>query len=173
MFFLGVQNIFPQETSPATRKEIPGHFSGIHLGMTIEEVREALAKDGNFSFNGDPEISILQRPNETLLECRGTFYISKGFFQFYKEKLYTIILLLDPDEIDHYSVYTVLSGKYGEPDYLDPKKAYWESDKYMLVLERPLSVKYIDRRILETIRTSGRTEETLHQLSRKQFLQQF
>ncbi|RKX88759.1 MAG: hypothetical protein DRP59_11870 [Spirochaetes bacterium] len=153
--------------------DIPGHFNKIYLGMTLDQVKQALAEDSNFYYTGDPDLSILQRPNETLLECSGTFYIERAFFQFYQEKLYTITLVLSPDDVDHFSVYTELAGKYGDPQELDPHKSVWSSDSYLLSLERPLTVKYMDRKMLDGIRTSGQTKKTLQELSRKQFLDQF
>ncbi len=153
--------------------EVPDHFGEIYLGMTMDQVKKALKSDPNFNFTGDPDISILKRPDETLIECSGTYFISRGIFQFYKDKLYTIILSLDTDELDHYGMFTTLSGKYGSPESLSPQEAVWKSKKYILVLERPLSVKYMDRQVLDTIRTAGRTEKTLHELSREQFMQQF
>lgn len=156
-----------------TLSDVPDHFGKIYLGMTMNQVKEALQNDENFHFTGDPDISILHRPNETLIECSGTYFIDRAFFQFYEDKLYTIILSLNSDEIDHYSMYTTLSGKYGKPDSLNPQKSVWESEKNILSLERPLVVKYIDRKVLDTIRTSGRSRKTLRELSRQQFLRQF
>lgn len=153
--------------------EIPNHFGEIYLGMTLDQVKGALGHDANFKFTGDPDISILHRPNETLLECSGTYFIERAFFQFYNGKLYTIIISLNLNEIDHYGIFTALKKKYGEPEVLDPQKSTWQSDKYILSLERPLMIKYIDRKVLETIRTSGKKKSTLHQLSREQFLGQF
>lgn len=160
-------------TSESGTMDIPGHFNKIYLGMTMDQVKNALAEDSNFHYTGDPDLSILQRPNETLLECSGTFYIERAFFQFYQEKLYTIILVLSPDDVDHFSVYTELTGKYGDPAELDPRKSVWISDSYILSLERPLTVKYIDKKVLSEIRTSGKSKNTLQELSRKQFLDQF
>ncbi len=154
-------------------REVPDHFGEIYLGMTMDQVKEALKSDSNFNFTGDPDISILNRPDETLIECSGTYFINRGIFQFYKDKLYTIILSLDSDELDHYGMFTTLSSKYGNPESLSPQEAVWKSKRYILALERPLSVKYIDRQILDKIRTAGKTEKTLRELSREQFMQQF
>ncbi len=169
--FFSIDGIFAQSGNGG--KEIPDHFGKIYLGMTMDEVKEALKADRNFNFTGDPDISILHRPNETLIECNGTFYISRAVFQFYKGKLYTMILFLDSEEIDYYGMFTTLSKKYGDPKTLSPGEAVWKSKKYMLALERPLSVKYMDEEVLNAIRAGGKTEKTLRELSREQFLQQF
>ncbi len=153
--------------------KIPNHFGKVYLGMTMEQAKDALKNDANFNFKGDPDISILHRPDEALIECSGTFYIIRAVFQFYKNRLYTILLNLDPHEIDHYSMFTALSRKYGNPETLSPQEAVWRSKEYTLSLERPLSVKYIDNKVLETIRTAGKKAKTLQELSREQFVQQF
>ena len=173
ILFLLLITLYVSAQSTSSGNEVPGHFNKIYLGMTMEQVKEALKGDGNFHFTGDPDISILRRPNETLIECSGTFYIERAFFQFYKEKLYTITLVLSGENVDHYSVYTELVKKYGDPTDLNPQKSVWISDSYIMSLERPLTVKYIDKKVLEEIRTSGKTRKTLQELSRKQFLDQF
>ena len=152
---------------------IPDRFGNIVLRMSMENVKKELLADGNFNFRGDPDLSILRRPDESLIECRGYDFIEWAFFQFKEDSLYTITILLNPEMLDHYSLYTTLSGKYGNPDKLDPERSVWESETNTLTLERPLQVKYMDREIMEGITTEGKISESLSELSLTQFLEQF
>jgi hypothetical protein len=154
-------------------QELPRGFRNLSLGMQLDEVKQELIRDTYFLFRGDPDVSMLARPNSTLIECRGFIYIDRAFFQFDEEKLYTIILKLNPNELDFYSVFTQLTEKYGESDYLDPEQVVWKNDSVQLSLERPLSVKYIDLEIFESIRESARVEESVKAASRKDFLEMF
>ncbi len=153
--------------------DVPDRFGNIILGMSMENIKKELSADGNFNFRGDPDISILRRPDQSLIECRGYDFIERAFFQFKEDKLYSITILLNREMLDHYSLYTTLSGKYGDPDRLDPERSVWESETNILALERPLQVKYMDREIIEGITTGGRIFASLSELSREQFLEQF
>lgn len=157
----------------AETETLPRDFSGIALGMGLQEVKDLLLIDTNFDFRGDPDVSLLARPNETLIECTGFTYIDRAFFQFYEGSLYTIIIMLDTSELDHYTMYSHLSGKYGDPSALDPSRSMWESEEVVLSLERPLTVKYVDRQVFESIRRAGEAEETMRALSRDDFVGQF
>ena len=153
--------------------DVPDRFGNIILGMSMENIKKELSADGNFNFRGDPDISILRRPDQSLIECRGYDFIERAFFQFKEDRLYSITILLNQEMLDHYSLYTTLSGKYGDPDRLDPERSVWESETNILALERPLQIKYMDRKIIEGITTNGKISASLSELSREQFLEQF
>ena len=73
----------------------------------------ALKKDPIFAYRGPEDLSLLPSPNQSLIEVAGLSFVRRGYFQFYEGKLWTMILELDPDKVDHYSVYTSLVAKYG------------------------------------------------------------
>ena len=153
--------------------DVPDRFGNIVLGMSMENVKKELKADGNFNFRGDPDISLLRRPDQSLIECRGYDFIERAFFQFKEDRLYSITILLNQEMLDHYSLYTTLSGKYGNPDRLDPERSVWESETNILALERPLQIKYMNREIMDGITTEGKISESLSELSLEQFLDQF
>ena len=153
--------------------DVPDRFGNIVLGMSMDNVKKELLSDGNFNFRGDPDISILRRPDQSLIECRGYDFIERAFFQFKGDSLYSITILLNQEMLDHYSLYTTLSGKYGDPDKLDPERSVWESENNILALERPLQIKYMDREIIEGITTEGKISASFSELSLVQFLEQF
>mgnify|MGYP006290456447 CR=1 FL=1 len=162
---------------PAQEEEeaaaLPDGFRGFRFGMTMEEVKEELEDDGYFDFTGDPDVSISDEPDSATIDTGGLLYISRGFFQFHEDGLYIIILKLDTEEIDYYTLYTALTGKYGDPDSLNPQEAVWESDTVRMSLERPLSVKYIDRTIFEELRTEELDLRSMRSVTRERFLEQF
>jgi hypothetical protein len=151
----------------------PTGFGSVELGLEIEEVKRRLEADSNFLFRGDPDVSMLASPNESLIETKGSTYIARGYFQFHERKLYTIILELDRSRIDHYAMYTTFVERYGEPDSLDPTESVWEFDGIRLSLERPLRVKYIDTAVFDRIIEEQNRLESLQILSRDRFLDQF
>ncbi len=151
----------------------PEGFAAIEMGMELERVKELLKADPQFDFRGDPDVSFLARPNESLIETEGMTFIDRAYFQFYEGRLYTIILALNQDRLDHYTMYTELIDKYGEPASLDPTEVVWEFDEIRMVLERPLSVKYIDIPVFNRIVRQGAQAESLNALSRDRFLEQF
>jgi hypothetical protein len=151
----------------------PRGFRSIELGMELEQVKRLLIADPLFDYRGDPDISFLPQPPQTLIETSGSSFITRAYFQFHEDRLYIIILSLDPDRLDYYTLYSTLSEKYGEPTSLDPTEAVWVFEEVRLSLERPLNVKYIDRAVFEALKEEGQVQEDLWEISKENFLEQF
>jgi len=163
----GAQAAAPSITPP------PSSFRTVALGMTVNEVKEALRKDALYRYRGDPDVSFLPLSSETLIECEGLSYLSRAYFQFAEGKLYVLILVLDQRKLDHYSLFTAFTAKYGEPVSFNPTEAVWQSGTVRFSLERPLTVKYIDRGVFQAQVARGAAQQDLEQLSREQFIGQF
>ena len=151
----------------------PRGFRSIQLGMELEQVKQLLIEDPLFDYRGDPDISFLPLPPQTLIETSGSSFIRRAYFQFDQDLLYIIILSMDPDRLDYYTLYSTLSGKYGQPTSLDPSEAVWQFEGLRLSLERPLNVKYIDSTVFEALKEEGQVQEDLWEISKDNFLQQF
>jgi len=154
----------------AAAEGIPLGFRGIELGMGRDEVIEALKKDPLYAYRGPEDVSLLPSPNQSLIDVSGLSFVKRGFFQFYDGKLWTIILSLNPGKIDHYSLYSSLAAKYGEPGLLDPKEARWEDGRTRLALERPLTLRYMDLAVFEELGRSSAEKETVVDIERAEFL---
>lgn len=162
--------LFAQESfSP-----VPRGFGDLRLGSSFTEIDRLLHEDPNFYYRGKPDLTMLRRPNERMIETDGMGFILRGYFSFYEGSLYSIVLDIDEKQLDHFALFTRLSEKYGDPDMLDPSKSLWRGDMSDLVLERGgLRVKYVDRSILEGIRRSGNIDRSFEEMSRERFLEQF
>jgi hypothetical protein len=156
-----------------TSAEPPRGFRSIELGMELEEVKRLLIDDPLFDYRGDPDISFLPLPPQTLIETSGSSFIRRAYFQFDEDLLYIITLAMDPERLDYYTLYSTLSEKYGQPESLDPTGAVWRFGGVRLSLERPLSVKYIDSTVFEALQEAGQVQEDLWEISKENFLQQF
>jgi len=126
-----------------------------------------------FSYKGDPDISLLPQTSQALIECRGTTYIERAYFQFENQKLFIMILVLDPERLDHYSLFTTLQKKYGKPASLSPQESVWLFDTVRFTLERPLTVKYVERKTFEALLKKGAAQTDLEQIPREKFLEEF
>jgi hypothetical protein len=156
---------------PATATSAPAtSFGGVELGMDRDAVIEALKKNALFAYRGPEDVSLLPSPNQSLIEVSGLSYVKRGYFQFYDGKLWTMILVLDPAKIDHYSIYTTLVAKYGEPKLLDPKEARWEGPSTRMALERPLSLRYMDMAVYSKLSEKSTAEASWQELERRDFL---
>jgi len=153
--------------------ELPRGFHGIELGMELEQVKELLQKDELFYYRGNPDVSFLPLPKQTLIECPGNTYISRAYFQFEQEKLFIMILVLNIKEVDYFSMFATLSKKYGQPIYLDPSAAVWSSKEIRLSLEKPLTIKYIHLPVFNQLRDQGKAKEGTLEYYRKDFLKEF
>jgi hypothetical protein len=138
--------------------------------MDRDAVIAALKKDPIFAYRGPEDISLLPSPNQSLIEVAGVSFVKRGYFQFYEGKLWVMILELNSDKVDHYSIYTSLVSKYGEPALLDPKEARWEDKAGRMALERPLTLRYMDMVVYEKLREGASAKESSQELDRQGFL---
>ncbi len=158
---------------PIEDYSLPDGYAGIRLGMDIEAVKEALGKDPNFSYRGEPDVSMRPLNNQQVIDCDGVYFVDRGYFQFDEDKLYLITMVLDREFMDHYSIYSALTEKYGEPDFLDPSKTFWEDDRVRISLERPLSIKYIDLEVFRKLQNKSSAEDTMESKLRQDFIDSF
>lgn len=143
-------NLTAQETVP-----LPMGYRSIELGMSLDATKEALKDDYLFGYRGERDVSLLPTENRTLIETSSDTWLERCWFQFYEDKLYTMIINFNLEKMDYYSVFNELSSKYGEPKSLSPEKVIWQNDDITMSLERPVSVKYVDRPIFESLREQG------------------
>ncbi len=162
-----------QDAASAAPGEGTAGFRAIQLGMLLDDAKRALQQDPYFDYRGDPDVSFLPLSQQTLIECGGTSYIKRAYFQFQEQRLATITLVLDSSQLDHYSLYMRLTDKYGPHAELTPQRILWRFASVDLALERPLTVKYIDREVFEAQQTRGVAKEALDDISRRRFLEQF
>jgi hypothetical protein len=178
LFFIPLVMLFwaagvSAQASGGSAPSLPMSFRGVSLGMGLEEVKTALKADPLFRYRGDPDVSFLPQTSQYLIECEGAAYLRRAYFQFADSRLFIMILVLDAQRLDHYSVFSTLTTKYGQPTSLSPEESVWQSEPVRFSLERPLTVKYIDNRTFAAILAKGGAQRDLDQLSREKFLEQF
>lgn len=162
-----------QDAAAQPAPAVPRSFHGLELGMSMEAAKNALASDGLFYYRGDVDVSLLPRPDESLIEVAGLSYVKRAFFQFYQDKLFVMIYAMNEKELDHYSVFTSLSQKYGKPGSLSPGESVWEDSATRLSLERPLAVKYIDLETFNALKAAGSAQQSYEEILRSDFLNSF
>lgn len=150
----------------------PG-FDVFRLGMSLTELKAALKNNSFFLYSGEPDVTLLTRPNTNLIDVPGITYFSRGVFQVVDGRLYSMTFELNPDQLDYFGMYTALTKKYGDPTALDPAAARWESPTVRLSLEKPLTVKYIDMPVFQKLQKEGRAQTALQNLTREKFLENF
>ena len=118
-------------------EELPLGYKNIQLGQSFEEVRSILEKDSSFGFRGDRDVSLLPTEERVLIETSGSSFFDRCWFQFYENKLYTLILNINVERMDYYSMFKTFTLKYGEPTSLNPSKSEWKNNSVILSLEKP------------------------------------
>ena len=157
----------------SSMEDLPSSFHDIRLGMTVDEVKELLKNDSSFAYRGDRDVSLLNSKNRSSIEANGIHFVKRGSFQFYDEKLYSIIIQMNPENIDYYSIYSSLVEKYGQPSIVDQKKSLWEDDRVRLILERPLTLKYIELSVFKEIIQKRQKKESMSEETRGRFIRAF
>ena len=158
---------------PENPEAPPRQFRGLFLGQTLDELKSALTRDSFFSFRGDRDVSFLPVREETVVETTGLSYIRRAFFQLSGGAVYIMTFSLDTRLMDHYSVFTSFVKKYGMPAELNPGEAVWETPDTRVSIERPLTVKYIDKKVFDRLVEESKTGEKNELLAREDFLNDF
>ena len=159
--------------APENPEAPPRQFRGLTLGMDLDDLKSTLAKDELFQFRGDRDVSFLPVREQTLVETAGLSFIRRAYFQLVDGAVYIMSFSLDTRFMDHYSVFTSFIKKYGEPASLSPGEAIWESDETRVSIERPLSVKYIDKKVFDRLAEESKSGVSRELLRREEFLGDF
>ena len=77
------------------------------------------------------------------------------------------------NKIDYYSIFRTLSEKYGEPNSLDPQKSVWKDNDVTVILEKPLSIKYIDNETYDELSNYSNISKSAEENVRQMFLDEF
>ncbi|MDR1286813.1 MAG: hypothetical protein LBK08_04315 [Treponema sp.] len=141
--------------------------------MSLDDLKAGLAGDSLFTFRGDRDVSFLPQRDQSLIETTGPSFIRRAFFQLRDGEVFIMGFALNTAIIDHYSVFTSLVKKYGEPSALDPRQAVWERDGTRISIERPLTVKYMDMRVFNGIIDEAALAESREIRLREEFLGEF
>ncbi|MDR3324875.1 MAG: hypothetical protein LBS82_02645 [Spirochaetaceae bacterium] len=152
---------------------LPMQFRAFTLGMNLDDLKTALQDDPYFAFRGDRDVSFLPLKEQNLVESAGYNFIKRAFFQLKDAKVFIMAFSMNAEKVDHYSVYTAFVKKYGEPLSLNPREAVWESAQTRISIERPLTVKYIDRTVFDEIVATARAAESVNQELKEDFLDDF
>lgn len=154
---------------------LPSGYGKVKLGMSVDAAKNALKDDGQFGYRGDRDVTLSPKDHETVIETDPTTFAAYSFFercwfQFSDEKLAVITLNMNSDLIDHYSIFSELCEKYGNPDEISPKKAVWKSDSVTLSLEKPLTLKYVDAKVFKDKIDASNVEKTTSERAKDAFL---
>jgi hypothetical protein len=159
--------------APENPAELPRQYRSLSLGMGLDDLKTALQKDGLFYFRGDRDVSLLPVREQTLVETTGLSFIRRAFFQLESGNVFIMAFSLDTRLVDHYSVFTSFVKKYGEPDALSPSETVWENEETRVSIERPLTVKYIDKTVFNRLIAESRELRSNELFARQEFLNDF
>ena len=153
---------------------LPNGYSSAKLGMSIDSLKDALKKDHQFGYRGDRDVSLSPSDGQYIVETDGSqfgfSFLGRCWFQFSDDKLYIITLNLDRSKVDHYSVFSKLCEKYGNPDELSPQKSVWRDGDVIMSLEKPLTLKYVDAKTFDNKKNSSNVQKTTAENARDEFL---
>ena len=162
-----------EEASTEDENTLPRQFKEIVLGMSLDNLKTVLLNDDLFNFRGDKDVSFIPVREESLVETTGSSFIKRAFFQLRDGSLFIMSFSLNTEIIDYYSVFTKFVNKYGQPSYLDPKEAVWETEETRVAVERPLTVKYIDKTVFNDIISESTLIQSRRVEQRQDFLDEF
>ena len=172
VFVIFSEGVQAQQNAEQTLK-LPTQFRQLYLGMSLDDLKTTLLGDNYFNFRGDRDVSLLPVREQSLVETTGSSFIRRAFFQLRDGSVFIMSFSLNTQIIDYYSVFTQFTQKYGEPSYLDPRTAIWEMDETRVAIERPLTVKYIDKIVFDDIVNESGLVESGQVRLRQDFINEF
>ena len=155
---------------------LPRGYRGILLGMSLDTTKTALIDRPEFGYHGERDVSLLPGENRMLIETdaesgHGSDFLRECYFQFFNDYLYIITININRERMDYYSMFTTLTDKYGNPVDLNPHMAKWENDTTIVYLEKPLTLKYIDKDVFEETNSASQIDLGPVELTRDIFLE--
>lgn len=166
---VGASSAWPQDADLQLRRG----FRAVTLGLPFASVQQELAADPAFLYRGEPDVSLRLSDGESVIDTRGRVYVDRAVFQFHEGRLFSMAMYLSRRNLDYFQLFEQLRTRYGEPVELDPQRAYWQDERTRIELERPLTVRYLDRAVFEERRSAARTLEAAEDVAREQFLEEF
>ena len=162
-------------TFSLSAKDLPNGYGDITLGMSLEQAKDALKKNPEFGYHGDRDVSLLPGENRVLIETDadrgfGSNFLNRCWFQFSEDLLYIMLINVNKEKMDYYSIFTNLCEKYGNPDSLSPEKAVWKNDTVTMSLEKPLTLKYVDNKKFEELQNKSNVKPGHVEITRDDFL---
>lgn len=157
--------------SPVGKVPISRGYDTIKLGMAYQASYDALMASSSLDYRGTPDVSMSPGREEKIIETRGGRFIRRGIFQFRNDKLFTIILELNPEQLDYFTLYSTFTERYGEAAFLSPQECRWEDGSVRLVLEKPLTLKYLDIAVLDALHQEAGIEQSGQERSRANFIE--
>jgi len=149
-----------------TNQDLPEGFQDINIGISYKEVTDKL--ENNDSFLYKKEDVIYESRQKNIISTLGKGFIKNAIFQFNEDKLINIILYINDDKIDFYTLKKDFLNKWGNPIQVNPNYNIWEDDTTRIILEKPLTIRYIDLTIFE-----DDPKEDIIQESKDDFLKSF
>ena len=172
--FLLLMSISAQEMQiDSGENGLPRQFRELTLGMSLDDLKTALLRDDYFNFRGDRDVSFLPAREQSLVETTGFSFIRRAFFQLRDGEVFIMSFTLNTQMIDHFSIFTQFVERYGQPSYLDPTISVWETEETRIAIERPLTVKYIDKIVFNDILNESGLIESGHVRLRQDFINEF
>jgi len=140
-----------EEDGEGAGNGLPRQFRGMFLGMGLDALQDALREDAMFHFRGERDVSLIPFREESLVETTGSSFVRRAFFQLRDGALFIMSFTMDTGLMDHHSMFTRLVERHGPPTSINPREAVWEDGATRISLERPLTVRYIDRQVFDDI----------------------
>lgn len=150
----------------------PWGFGDLRLGMSMDDVRNVLASDEDFSYRHFTE-SMLPYTELPVFECKGTHFIERAVFQFYEDRLYSMTVFFNRRKIDFYTLFTTLTSEYGPHSELDPRRIVWDNGASRMTLTKPLTLSFLDAAVHRELLDKSEIRKDSEYMRKQEFLRQF
>jgi len=126
-------------------------FRGAALLENYETIMKKLKSDTVIMVDPDSDFGDFDEEHPGLIKAKIPQYMEHIYYQFFKNKLFSISLFFNRERYDYLGIYKKLKAKYGKPVVYNSLNTIWEDSQTIIILDNLPSIKYIDKESFKAI----------------------
>lgn len=148
-------------------------FDSIRLGMVYDDALSALETSSYIHFRGPRDVSLRPLGDDPIISAPGQAFLQEVVLQFSEGVLFSISLVVDPQEFDYGTFYRIFNQRYGNPHDLNPRRAVWQDEQTRISIEKPLTVQFLDLGAFRRMQEDSMIQDSAERFSKTLFLDEF
>lgn len=158
------------DTTSDSFEPLQNGYKSYILGMGQDEIEEELSNSSEFNIIREEILSVRMEPDTDIISTEGYGFVTRAYFHFNNEKLFQIYLIIDEQKVGYYPILKTYINKYGNPSSFSPDRAVWENNEVMVILEKPCTLKYVDKKVWDSLLSKDHTTDTVFDKIRRDFI---
>ncbi len=172
IFILFTAVCFGQEVSNNFKKpNIKRNFYSVNLLDAYDNVIAKLKKDPLILLDPKSDFGDFDEETPDLLKAKINPYAPHIYYHFLDKKLYIISVFWDKKRFSYLEIYKKLKNKYQAPKIFNAHNTVWEDETTIIILDNLPSIKYIDKKTFEQVKSKDNLKVLQKDLIKEKLLE--